>query len=69
MQKILTEAFGVARLGFDAGAALVAIAIAVPVAFAFSEGYKMGRAARREIVPAPNQPERIHDLGTVIQLR
>jgi hypothetical protein len=63
-------AFGVARLVFDAGAALLSVAVAVPVAFAAGEARSMAHAARGDITPAtgPSDSEHVHDLGTVVEL-
>lgn len=63
-------AFGVARLVFDAGAALLSVAVAVPVAFAAGEARSMALTARGDITPAggPADSEHVHDLGTVVEL-
>jgi hypothetical protein len=63
-----TGALGVARLAFDAGAAL--IFVAVPVAFAIGEANSMAHTARTEIAPAgiPSDSERLPDVETVVEL-
>ena len=63
-------AFGVARLAFDAGAALLSVAVAVPVAFAAGEARSRALTARGDITPAPgtSDSEHVHDLGTVVEL-
>ncbi|MFC0454214.1 hypothetical protein [Rhodococcus jostii] len=62
-------AFGVARLVFDAGAALLSVVVAVPVAFAAGEAISMAHTARGDITPSPTSPdeEHVHDLGTVVE--
>ncbi|QDQ93687.1 hypothetical protein FND50_24980 [Rhodococcus sp. WB9] len=61
---------GVMRLAFDAGAALLSIVVAVPVAFAVSRGTAFAHGADGDIATT-NAPaeEQIHDLGTVVEMR
>ncbi|MDF3306512.1 hypothetical protein CJ179_26360 [Rhodococcus sp. ACS1] len=63
-------ALGVARLAFDAGAALLSVAVAVPVAFVAGEARTMAHTARGDITPDPEHSDRehVHDLGTVVEL-
>ncbi len=49
--ETMTSALGAVRLAFDAGVALVAMVVAVPVAFAWSEGTAMARSVRGDIAP------------------
>ena len=49
-------AFGVVRLAFDAGAALLSAVVAVPVSFAAGEARSMAQTARGDIAPATEHP-------------
>lgn len=49
--ETMTSALGGVRLAFDAGVALVAMVVAVPIAFAWSEGTAMARSVRGDIAP------------------
>ncbi|MFC9550344.1 hypothetical protein ACFTWF_05785 [Rhodococcus sp. NPDC056960] len=70
IRQTVNCAFGVARLAFDAGAALLSVAVAVPIAFAAGEARSMAHTARGDIAPAPgpSDAEHVHDLGTVVEL-
>jgi hypothetical protein len=46
-----TCAFGVVRLAFDAGAAFLSVALAVPASFAAGEARSMAHTARSDIAP------------------
>lgn len=59
-------AAGVMRLGIDAGIALIAIAVAVPVAFAIGEGSAMRRTVRGGHYPTGPVTD---DLGTILTHR
>ncbi|MFZ2178209.1 MAG: hypothetical protein WAW17_30130 [Rhodococcus sp. (in: high G+C Gram-positive bacteria)] len=49
--ETMASALGAVRLAFDAGVAVVAMVVAVPVAFVWSEGTAMARSVRGDIAP------------------
>ncbi|MFZ2177212.1 MAG: hypothetical protein WAW17_24890 [Rhodococcus sp. (in: high G+C Gram-positive bacteria)] len=55
--ETIASALGGVRLAFDAGVAVIAMVVAVPVAFAWSEGAAMARSVRGDIAPWDPQRE------------
>ncbi|MDJ0420557.1 hypothetical protein ACVH9Z_32015 [Rhodococcus opacus] len=66
----VTDALDVVRLAVDAGAAILAVSAAIPLALVVSAGDALARATRCEVGVDPTALDSgLHDLGTNVELK